>query len=72
MSVNIKKDIRRCEICGKVYDANEAFGLIDLNCDRPDDSNRYHRSRHEHADYHMCLDCYDKLFETVNNMIIAE
>lgn len=61
--------IRRCEVCGKVYDDNESNGYINLDSSRPNNTERYRSGDHTHLEYHTCVDCHDKLIKTITDMI---
>lgn len=69
MNISDKTSVKRCEICGKVYDEYKSRASIILDSDRPDNTNRYSRSSHDHVEYSACVDCYDKILKTITDMV---
>lgn len=67
----MEKNIRRCEICGKVYDNNGSCGFITLDHSRYDDLQNYSRRRCSGGtvEYKTCIDCHDKISKTIEDMV---
>lgn len=65
----MEKNIRRCEVCGKVYDNDGSCGFITLDHSRFDDLRSHRRCSGRTVEYKTCIDCHDKISKAIENMI---